>query len=159
MLAFLNLFWMLLGSTERGQGGWLYWLSFDVPEGTLVTLVGSNGAGKTTTLRAISGLLPASRGNILFQEPDLQEHDLAQLASDAIVALGVTHVPEGSQLWPKMSVEENLELGAFLPRARAGRRASLDRVYRLFPTFGSAGGSRPERCRAVSGKCALSLEA
>lgn len=115
-------------SSGYGHVTALWDVSFDVPEGALVTLVGSNGAGKTTTLRTISGLLPASRGSIIYGG-----RDLANLPTDVIVALGVIHVPEGSQLWPRMTVEENLELGAFLPRSRAMRAEGLGRVYRLFP--------------------------
>jgi branched-chain amino acid transport system ATP-binding protein len=103
-------------------------VSFEVPEGAIVTLVGANGAGKTTTLRAISGLLRPKAGRIGFGG-----RDITRLRSDQIVDLGIVHVPEGRQLWPRLTVEENLELGAYLPRAAAHLAESLERVYRLFP--------------------------
>jgi branched-chain amino acid transport system ATP-binding protein len=115
----------------------LWGVSFDVPEGQIVALVGANGAGKTTTLRTLSGLLPATGGSIRFDG-----QDLATLRSDQIVDLGVIHVPEGSQLWPGLTVEENLELGAYLPRPGARLRESLDRVYTLFPHLKDRRGQR-----------------
>jgi branched-chain amino acid transport system ATP-binding protein len=101
----------------------LWDISFDVPEGQVVTLLGSNGAGKTTTLRTISGLLPASAGSIHFDG-----QDVTQARPDELVSMGIVHVPEGRQLWARLSVEENLELGAYLPRAKVQRRASLERM-------------------------------
>src|SRR5437867_4134200 len=106
----------------------LWDVSFEVAEGQVVTLLGSNGAGKTTTLRTISGLLPASGGSISFAG-----QDITRARSDQIVELGIVHVPEGRQLWARMSVQENLEMGAYLPRARARRRESLERVFDTFP--------------------------
>src|SRR5205823_9646294 len=106
----------------------LWDVSFEVGEGQVVTLLGSNGAGKTTTLRTISGLLPAVAGSVRFDG-----QDITHARSDQIVDLGIIHVPEGRQLWARMTVQENLELGAYLPRARARRRDSLQRVFDLFP--------------------------
>jgi branched-chain amino acid transport system ATP-binding protein len=106
----------------------LWDVSFEVPQGQVVTLLGSNGAGKTTTLRTISGLLPVEQGSILFQG-----RDITRARSDELVALGIVHVPEGRQLWPRLSVQENLELGAYVPGARARRKQSLEHVYELFP--------------------------
>jgi branched-chain amino acid transport system ATP-binding protein len=106
----------------------LWDVSFEVPVGEVVTLLGSNGAGKTTTLRTISGLLPAQAGSILFEG-----RDVTHARSDQLVDLGIIHVPEGRQLWARLTVEENLELGAYLPGARARRADSLRRVYELFP--------------------------
>jgi branched-chain amino acid transport system ATP-binding protein len=103
-------------------------VSFDVPAGEVVTLLGSNGAGKTTTLRTISGLLPAQAGSILFEG-----RDVTHARSDQLVEMGIIHVPEGRQLWARLSVQENLELGAYLPQAKARRAESLRRVYDLFP--------------------------
>jgi branched-chain amino acid transport system ATP-binding protein len=111
-------------SAAYGRVTTLWDISFDVAEGEIVTLIGSNGAGKTTTLRTISGLLPVRAGTIMFDG-----NDLSRLRSDQIVSLGVIHVPEGRLLWPRMSVEENLLLGAYLPKAKAKRSASLERVY------------------------------
>src|SRR5215471_13900225 len=105
----------------------LWDVSFGVGEGEVVTLVGANGAGKTTTLRALSGLLER-QGSIRFDGRDIRE-----ARSDEIVEMGIVHVPEGRQLWARMTVEENLEMGAYLGRARAHRAQSLERVYTLFP--------------------------
>ena len=106
----------------------LWDVSFSVDEGRIATLLGSNGAGKTTTLRVISGLMPALEGEVL-----LQGKRISGLAAHDIVELGVIQVPEGRQLWPNMSVEDNLLLGAYSRRARASRAASLASVYELFP--------------------------
>jgi branched-chain amino acid transport system ATP-binding protein len=103
-------------------------VSLEVREGEAVTLIGANGAGKTTTLRAISGLLPLRRGRI-----ELEGQRLDGLTSAQIVARGVAHVPEGRQLFPTMTVLENLELGARTRAARARRAQSLTRVFDLFP--------------------------
>jgi len=106
----------------------LWDVSFDVDEGQVVALLGSNGSGKTTTLRTISGLLPATSGSVQFAG-----RDITHARSDQIVELGIIHVPEARQLWPRMSVRENLELGAYSPKARLKRADSLERVFGLFP--------------------------
>ena len=103
-------------------------ISFTVARGEIVTLIGPNGAGKTTTLRAVSGLLTPRAGRIRFRGTDL-----AGRPAHEIVRRGVIQVPEGRKLWPRMTVEENLLLGAFAPRARGMARQRLDRVYALFP--------------------------
>jgi len=103
-------------------------VSLEVHEGETVALVGANGAGKTTTLRAVSGLLPLRRGRIEFEGQRLDGLTSAQVA-----ARGIAHVPEGRQLFPTMTVLENLELGARTPPARARRAESLIRVFDLFP--------------------------
>jgi branched-chain amino acid transport system ATP-binding protein len=103
-------------------------VDLEVDEGEIVTLLGANGAGKTTTLRAISGLTPTAKGSITFDG-----HELSILAPHQIVALGVSHVPEGRRIFPQMSVTENLEMGAY--RERAGREASFEQVYGLFPVL------------------------
>jgi branched-chain amino acid transport system ATP-binding protein len=103
-------------------------VSLEVHAGEIVALIGSNGAGKTTTLRAVSGLIPLRRGAI-----ELDGRRLAGLTPAAIVAGGVAHVPEGRQLFPTMTVLENLELGARTPESRARRAETLERVYALFP--------------------------
>ena len=101
-------------------------LSLHVEEGKLVTIVGPNGAGKTTTLRTICGLLPVTKGEILFAGERIDN-----LKSDKIVRMGIAHCPEGRQIWPNMTVMENLELGAFIHRS--GVKADIDRMFTLFP--------------------------
>ncbi|HME97363.1 MAG TPA: ABC transporter ATP-binding protein [Methylomirabilota bacterium] len=103
-------------------------VSLEVREGETVALIGANGAGKTTTLRAVSGLLPLRRGRIEFEGQRLDGRSSAQ-----IVARGVAHVPEGRQLFPTMTVRENLELGARTPEARGRVADSLAEVFDLFP--------------------------
>ena len=103
-------------------------VSLRVPEGRIVALMGGNGAGKTTTLRAISGLLPLRGGQIEFAGERLDG-----LASAQIVARGIAHVPEGRQLFPTMTVRENLEVGARSSEARRRRAESLGWVFELFP--------------------------
>jgi branched-chain amino acid transport system ATP-binding protein len=103
-------------------------VSLEVREGETVALIGANGAGKTTTLRAVSGLLPLRRGRIEFEGQRLVGRSSAQ-----IVARGVAHVPEGRQLFPTMTVRENLELGARTPAARSRVADSLAEVFDLFP--------------------------
>jgi branched-chain amino acid transport system ATP-binding protein len=103
-------------------------VSLEVREGETVALIGANGAGKTTTLRAVSGLLPLRRGRIEFEGQRIDG-----LTSAQIVARGIAHVPEGRQLFPTMTVLENLELGARTRPARARRAESLTGVFDLFP--------------------------
>jgi branched-chain amino acid transport system ATP-binding protein len=136
----------------------LWDVSFEVSEGQVVTLLGSNGAGKTTTLRTISGLLTAQSGSIRFNG---QSIDHAR--SDQIVELGIVHVPEGRQLWAQMSVQENLELGAYLPKPKARRAESLERVFTLFPrlkerrhqTAGTLSGGERQMCALGRGLMGL----
>jgi branched-chain amino acid transport system ATP-binding protein len=103
-------------------------ISLEVNEGECVTLIGANGAGKSTTLRSISGLTPPRTGSILF---DGQE--ISQLPPQEIVGLGICQSPEGRKVFQRMTVRENLELGAYLRRDHGGIREDLDRVYDLFP--------------------------
>jgi branched-chain amino acid transport system ATP-binding protein len=100
--------------------------SLEVRPGEIVALIGSNGAGKTTTLRAISGLLPIRRGRI-----DFEGDRMDGLRPSKVVARGIAHIPEGRQLFPTMTVLENLELGA--GAAKALKAESLEWVYSLFP--------------------------
>lgn len=106
----------------------LWGVSFDVAQGEVVTLVGANGAGKTTTLRALAGLLQPRRGSIT-----LAGERIDRLPAYALVDKGLALVPEGRQLWPNMTVLENLELGAYTPAARKRKDESLRQVFRLFP--------------------------
>jgi len=106
----------------------LFGVSFEVRPKEVLALLGGNGAGKTTCLRVISGLLRPRSGTVRFEG-----RDITRTPPDSIVDLGIAHVPEGRQLFPDMTVEENLYLGSQLPRARAHRAANLERMYRLFP--------------------------
>src|SRR3954462_8021130 len=103
-------------------------ISLTVEEGECVTLIGSNGAGKSTTLRSISGLTPPRSGSIRFDGVEI-----SQLPPQEIVGLGICQSPEGRKCFQRMTVRENLELGAYLRRDHAGIREDLDRVYDLFP--------------------------
>ena len=102
-------------------------ISLNVEEGEIVTLIGSNGAGKSTTLRSISGLTPPRLGTIRFGGREIQ-----LMAPQEVVRLGILQSPEGRHCFPRMSVRENLELGAYLRRDRDVAR-DMDRVYDLFP--------------------------
>jgi branched-chain amino acid transport system ATP-binding protein len=103
-------------------------VSLDVEAGRIVAIVGANGSGKSTLLRAVAGLLPVSRGEIVLEGRPIQ-----RLAAHRRVRLGLALVPEGRHLFPRHTVERNLELGAYTRRDRAEIRASLDRVYGIFP--------------------------
>ncbi len=106
-------------------------ISLDVGRGEIVTLIGANGAGKTSTLKSIVGLVPPISGTIR-----LFGRDLRGVPTHRIVADGVALVPEGRAVFSSMSVRENLELGSFLKREKAGREARLERCVRLFPRLG-----------------------
>src|SRR4029077_18468266 len=103
-------------------------ISISVGKGEAVGLLGANGAGKSTTLRAISGLIRTTSGSITFLG-----QDLASLPPHKIAELGIAHVPEGRQVFPEMTVNENLEIGSYAPRAKAERARSLDLVSGIFP--------------------------
>jgi branched-chain amino acid transport system ATP-binding protein len=105
-------------------------ISFSVEEGQVVTLIGTNGAGKTTTLRTISGLIRPSDGEILFQGKRIDT-----VPAHEIVSLGVAHSPEGRKIFPKMTIEGNLLLGAF-SRRDSEIKKDLDAAYELFPILG-----------------------
>jgi branched-chain amino acid transport system ATP-binding protein len=111
-----------------GDAQALYGLSLEVREGEVVTLVGANGAGKTTALRAISGLRPVARGDIVFEG-----RSLVAVPAHRRAELGIALVPEGRELWPRLTVRENLELGAYGKAARPHLHESLERVHELFP--------------------------
>jgi len=105
-------------------------VSLSVGEGEAVALLGANGAGKSTTLRAISGLMRLSSGTIAFGGIDI-----GALPPFKIAELGIAHVPEGRQVFPEMTVRENLEMGAYIPRAKAERPRTLDLVFTIFPVL------------------------
>ncbi|MEN6476558.1 MAG: ABC transporter ATP-binding protein [Rectinema sp.] len=103
-------------------------VSFDVPEGKIVTLIGANGAGKTTTLRAISGLERSSGGKIL-----LDGNDITNIEAHKLVPLGISHVPEGRKIFPTLTVKENLELAGWTIHDKKEVRRRIDSVYEVFP--------------------------
>ena len=103
-------------------------VSLDVPEGQTVTLLGANGAGKTTTLKTISGITPAARGSIAFMGQRID-----RMAPEKIVRLGISHVPEGRQVFKDLTVTENLKMGAYTRKGRRDIEGSLQRVYAYYP--------------------------
>jgi branched-chain amino acid transport system ATP-binding protein len=103
-------------------------VSLTVDEGEVVTLIGSNGAGKSTTLRSISGLTPPRQGSIKFDGDEIGE-----VPPQEIVQMGISQSPEGRHVFPRMTVRENLELGAYLRKDRGGIDSDLERVFSLFP--------------------------
>ena len=113
-----------------GQTSCLKGISLNVREREIVALLGANGAGKTTTLMTISGLVSVSRGAMTFQG-----ESLIGCAPERIVRLGVSHVPEGRRILPRLTVMENLELGAYLQRDRAALQQDLERNFELFPAL------------------------
>jgi len=127
----------------------LHGLALDVQQGEIAALLGSNGAGKTTTLRAVAGLRHPARGEILFRGEPLSRVPAARRAE-----LGIALVPEGRELWPTLTVEENLELGAYGRLARTRAPRNLETVYALFPRLkerrrqaaGSLSGGEQQMC-------------
>ena len=128
-----------LSRVTAGYGAFtaLWDVSLRVAMGEAVAVVGPNGAGKTTLLRVISGLIAPRAGRVVFEGVELGGHP----AYD-IVAHGIAHVPEGRRLFPRLTVAENLKMGAFLASARAHFRESLERVYTLFPVLSERQGQR-----------------
>jgi branched-chain amino acid transport system ATP-binding protein len=127
----------------------LFSLSLNVQEKEIVTLLGSNGAGKTTTLRCIGGVVRPRKGEVFFKGQSLSLTPPADRAG-----MGIAQVPEGRELWPQLTVRENLELGAYHGRARARVKQNLDRVHQLFPRLlerksqmaGSLSGGEQQMC-------------
>lgn len=112
------------GAVEAIKG-----ISFTVQPGEIVTLIGANGAGKTTTLHTISGLVKAKSGSITYNGTDLQKIDPSK-----IISLGIAHVPEGRHVFPEMTVEENLQMGAFISKNnKEETAAAMQDVYEKFP--------------------------
>jgi branched-chain amino acid transport system ATP-binding protein len=103
-------------------------VTITVGEGEAVGLLGANGAGKSSTLRVISGLLRPTSGSVRFEGVAISD-----LAPYKVVERGIAHVPEGRRVFPEMTVEENLEVGAYVPAAKADRRRTMDLVYSIFP--------------------------
>jgi branched-chain amino acid transport system ATP-binding protein len=104
----------------------LHGISFDVEQGEIVTLLGANGAGKSTTLRMVSGLHAPSSGSITYEG-----RDITKVKAHEFVSMGISHVPEGRRVFPRMTVEENLEMGAF--RRKGPLRDDMEEVYTQFP--------------------------
>ena len=121
-----------LEHVEAGYGSiaCLHDVSLEVPQGEIIALVGANGAGKTTTLLAISGLLSLRHGRIMFEDSPLQGQQ-----PSAIVARGISHVPEGRRILPRLSVRENLVLGAYCRTDQPLIREDLDRMHQIFPVL------------------------
>ena len=113
-------------------------VSFEVSEGEIVTLIGANGAGKSTTLKTVSGLLRSKTGSITFQDKDI-----SNVAPHKLVAHGLAHVPEGRRVFLQMTVEENLEMGAYTQKG-GDADGHMERVYELFPRL-------KERRRQIAG--------
>src|SRR5512136_2519092 len=115
-------------------------ISFNVDEGEIVTLIGANGAGKSTTLKTISGLLRPKSGSVRYKGDEL-----TSVAAERIVSRGVVHVPEGRKIFATLTVQENLEMGAYTRSDKAEIAASLERVFQSFPRlkerYGQLGGT------------------
>jgi len=126
------------GSIEALKG-----ISLEVREGEIVTLIGANGAGKSTTLRSINGLNHPRSGKIVFQG-----QDVTSMPPHQIVKNGISQSPEGRKLFPRMSVTENLEMGAFQRNDRAEIREDMDRVFSLFPRLAER---RTQKAGTMSG--------
>lgn len=106
----------------------LHGVSLEIKQGEIVTLIGANGAGKSTLLKTISGLLKPKQGELLYENTSISGKP-----AQAIVKRGISHVPEGRRVFANMSVEENLELGAYLRKDKAGIEEDFDKVFQLFP--------------------------
>jgi branched-chain amino acid transport system ATP-binding protein len=111
------------GAVEALKG-----ITLEVEEGEIVTLLGANGAGKTTTLRTISGLLRPSAGRVMFEGRPID-----QMPAHEVLGIGIGHVPEGRRVFPRMSVQENLEMGAY--QRKGGNKQVMERVFELFPVL------------------------
>ncbi|HSV56203.1 MAG TPA: ABC transporter ATP-binding protein [Magnetospirillaceae bacterium] len=115
-------------STYYGNIHALKSVSLEIQQGEIVTLIGANGAGKSTTLMSICGIVPPREGRIFFEG-----RDITRLPSDHIVKLGIVQVPEGRRIFPGLTVRENLDLGAYLRKDKAGIGRDLEYVFSLFP--------------------------
>ena len=131
---------MALKLTVRGvEAGYgavraLHGVSLDIQDTETVALLGTNGNGKSTLMKCVMGMVRPTRGSIVLQL-DGAEHDLTRLSTEQIVNLGVAMVPEGRRLFPKLTVEENLLLGAFRPAARGAMAKNLEFAYEIFPAL------------------------
>ena len=130
-----------------GEADVLHGIDLHVGAGEYVCVIGPNTAGKSTILRAISGVIPRAVGSILFAGIDLM-----RLKAHEVPALGIAHVPEGRQVFPHMTVEENLLLGAFTGGTRRISRSALPACLTFFRVFQSAASSSPERCQEANSR-------
>jgi branched-chain amino acid transport system ATP-binding protein len=117
----------------------LHGINLEVSEGEIVTLIGANGAGKTTTLHSVSGIIPKVSGRIEFLGQDLEK-----TSAEKRVEMGLVQVPEGRRMFANLTVQENLEMGAYLPRVRKNTKANMESVMERFPRL-------KERCRQLAG--------
>ncbi len=119
-----------LAAVSAGYGSMraLFDVSLDVPQGEAVGVIGPNGAGKTTLMRVISGLIPLRGGAMTFEG-----RSVGGLPAHRMVEQGIAHVPENRRLFPRLTIEDNLRIGAFIPQARAHFAEQIDRIYTLFP--------------------------
>ncbi|MDF2653073.1 MAG: transporter related [Paenibacillus sp.] len=132
-------------------------VSLDVPAGKIASVIGANGAGKTTLMRTLSGTITSSSGEILFEG----EH-LEQLPSHQIVRKGLIHCPEGRELFPQMTIEQNLLLGAFTQKSKQKRKESFEKVFSVFPRLkerlqqkaGTLSGGEQQMCAIARGMMA-----
>jgi branched-chain amino acid transport system ATP-binding protein len=120
------------GTVEAVKG-----VSFHLDAGEMISLIGANGAGKSTILRALTGLVQPSAGTITFENSTM-----VGLSPHQIIRLGIGHVPEGRRLFPKMTVLENLKMGAYLQRSKTAVAATLERIYEHFPILQERGQQR-----------------
>ena len=136
---------LTLRNISAGYAGFqaLFDVSLEVKAGETVAVIGPNGAGKTTLLRVVSRLIDATTGEITMEGRRLND-----VASYDVVSHGIAHVPENRRLFPKLTVEENLRMGAFVPQARAHYQERLARVYKLFPRMEER---RDQRAGTLSG--------
>ena len=154
-----------LAAVSAGYGSFqaLFGVSIEVPQGQAVSVIGPNGAGKTTLMRVISGLIPMREGTMT-----VEGRSVGGLPAHRMVEQGIAHVPENRRLFPRLSVEENLRIGAFIPRARARFADQLEWVYHLFPRLkdrrdqlaGTMSGGEQQMCaigRALMSKPRLLL--
>jgi branched-chain amino acid transport system ATP-binding protein len=131
-------------------------VSLEVPDGEIVAIVGANGAGKSSLIRTIAGIEKCRSGTIRFNGKEIQNREPHQICN-----LGIGQVAEGRQVFPSLSVQENLEMGAMLPRARAGAKAKLNEIYAIFPRLaerrGQAAGtlSGGEQQMLAIGRCLM----
>jgi branched-chain amino acid transport system ATP-binding protein len=105
-------------------------VSFDVPKGSIVTILGANGAGKTTVLKTVCGVMDPQKGNVVFEGREIQRMD-----PDKVMRLGISHVPEGREVFPFLSVRENLRMGAYTRRDADGVVQDLEAVFGYFPVL------------------------